>query len=99
MSSYKEYAFDGQETYTIHGSSGNEVIFGGYQADTITGGAGNDFIFGGDGADSIDAGDGDDVVYTSVAGLTEDTSINGGSGSNTLVFDKPGESGGWDNES
>ena len=99
MSSYKEYAFDGQEAFTIYGSSGSEVIFGGYKADTITGGAGNDFIFGGDGADSIDAGDGDDVVYTSVAGLTEDTSINGGSGSNTLVFDKPGESGGWDNES
>ena len=99
MSGYKGFEFDGQETFTIHGSSGNDVIFGGYKGDTITAGAGNDYIFGGDGADSIDAGDGDDVIYTSVAGLTEDTSINGGSGSNTLVFDKPGESGGWDNES
>ena len=31
--------------------------------------------------------------------MTEDSSIDGGSGNNTLVFDKPGESGGWDNES
>jgi Ca2+-binding RTX toxin-like protein len=99
MGSYKNYAFDGQEAFTIYGGAGNEVLFGGYQADTITGGAGNDYIFGGDGADTIDAGDGNDVVYTSVAGLTEDSSINGGSGNNTLVFDKPGESGGWDNES
>jgi Ca2+-binding RTX toxin-like protein len=99
MNSYKGFEFNGQETFTIFGSSGNDVIFGGYKADTITAGAGNDYIFGGDGADSIDAGDGDDVIYTSVAGLTEDTSINGGSGSNTLVFDKPGESGGWDNAS
>ena len=99
MSNYRGFAFDGQETFTIYGGAGNEAIFGGYKADTITGGDGNDYIFGGDGADSINAGAGDDVVYTSVAGLTEDTSINGGAGSNTLVFDMPGESGGWDNES
>jgi Ca2+-binding RTX toxin-like protein len=99
MSSYKGFEFDGQETFTIFGSSGNDVIFGGYKADTITGGSGNDFICGGDGADSIDAGDGDDVIYTSVASLSEDSTINGGSGSNTLVFATPGESGCWTNES
>ncbi|MBT5411720.1 MAG: hypothetical protein HOK73_00275 [Cellvibrionales bacterium] len=99
MSGYKGFEFDGQEIFTIHGSSGNDVIFGGYKADTITGGSGNDFICGGDGADSIDAGDGDDVIYSSVASLSEDSTINGGSGSNTLVFATPGESGCWTNES
>jgi len=84
--------------FTIYGGSGNEAIFGGYKADTITGGAGNDFICGGDGADTITAGDGNDVIYTSVASLSEDTAINGGPGSNTLVFSTPGESGCWTNE-
>ena len=99
MNGYKGYSLDGSETYTITGSTGSEVMFGGYQADTINAGPGDDFIFGGDGADTIDAGPGDDVVYTSLAGLTEDVSVSGGTGSNTLAFMKPGESGGWDNES
>ena len=96
---YKGFKFNGSETFSIYGSSGSEVMFGGYQADTITAGDGNDFIFGGDGADTIDAGAGNDVVYTSLVGLTEDVSIKGGTGSNTLAFNKPGEAGGWDNES
>ena len=99
MSGYKDFAFDGQETFTIYGGSGNEAIFGGYKADTITGGAGNDYICAGDGADTVSAGDGNDVVYTSVASLSEDSSVNGGAGSNTLVFGTPGESGCWTNES
>jgi Ca2+-binding RTX toxin-like protein len=98
MSSYKGFTFDGSETFSIYGSSGSEVMFGGYQADTIIAGDGNDFIFGGDGADTINAGAGNDVVYTSLTGLTEDVSIAGGTGSNTLAFNKPGEAGGWDNE-
>jgi Ca2+-binding RTX toxin-like protein len=97
MSGYKDFAFDGQETFTIYGGAGNEAIFGGYKADTITGGAGNDYICAGDGADTVTAGDGDDVVYTSVASLSEDSSVNGGSGSNTLVFSGP--AGCWTNES
>ena len=99
MGGYRGFAFDGQETFTIYGGSGNEAIFGGYKADTITGGAGNDYICAGDGADTVNAGDGNDVVYTSVASLSEDSSVNGGSGSNTLVFGTPGESGCWTNES
>jgi len=98
MASYRGFEFNGQESFTIYGSGGNDVIFGGYQADTITAGAGNDFICAGDGADTINAGDGNDVIYTSVASLSEDTSIDGGSGSNTLVFSTPGESGCWTNE-
>jgi len=99
MSGYKDFAFDGQETFIIYGGAGNEAIFGGYKADTITGGAGNDYICAGDGADTVSAGDGDDVVYTSVASLSEDSSVNGGAGSNTLVFGTPGASGCWTNES
>ncbi|MAE02652.1 MAG: hypothetical protein CMK25_00135 [Porticoccaceae bacterium] len=98
MSGYKDFNFNGQETFTIYGGSGNEAIFGGYQADTITGGAGNDYICAGDGTDTVNAGDGDDVVYTSIASLTEDSSVDGGAGSNTLVFGTPGESGCWTNE-
>ena len=45
MGSYKDFTFNGSETFTLHGSSGSEVIFGGYQADTIKAGDGNDFIF------------------------------------------------------
>jgi Ca2+-binding RTX toxin-like protein len=98
MSGYKDFNFNGQETFTIYGGSGNEAIFGGYQADTITGGAGNDYICAGDGSDTVNAGNGDDVVYTSIASLTEDSSVDGGAGSNTLVFGTPGESGCWTNE-
>ena len=99
MSGYKDFNFNGQETFTIYGGSGNEAIFGGYQVDTITGGAGNDYICAGDGADNVNAGDGDDVVYTSIASLTEDSSVDGGAGSNTLIFGTPGEAGCWTNES
>jgi len=99
MSSYRDFTLNGNETYTVYGTSGNEVIFTGYQADTITAGAGNDYIFAGDGADTIYAGDGNDVVYLSHNALSEDVVIDGGSGSNTLAFNKPGEAGGWDNDS
>jgi len=96
MSSFRDFSFDGSEVFSIYGSDGSEILKGGYQADIINAGAGADHIYGGDGADTIDAGAGDDVVYTSLAGLTEDVSIEGGTGSNTLAF---WNIGGWDNES
>jgi Ca2+-binding RTX toxin-like protein len=99
QSGYKGVAIYGNENFLISGSNGDEVIFGGYSADVINGGDGNDFIFGGGGSDTIDAGLGDDVVYTSMSALDEDDVILGGDGSNTLVFDRPGESGGWDSDS
>ncbi|MBM3642585.1 MAG: calcium-binding protein, partial [Alphaproteobacteria bacterium] len=93
------FSLTGSETYTVHGTTGKDVVFTGYQADLISTGDGNDFIFAGDGADTIYAGAGNDVVYLSYAALTEDVVIDGGSGSNTLAFIKPGEAGGWDNDS
>ena len=57
-------------------------ITGSSLANTITGGSGNDTIDGGGGADIIAAGGGNDTVtYRGT-----ETSIDGGSGSNTLVL-------------
>ena len=56
MSSYRGFEFDGNEVFTIVGSSGSEIIKGGYKADTINAGDGDDQIAGGDGADTISAG-------------------------------------------
>jgi Ca2+-binding RTX toxin-like protein len=58
------------------------TITGSAAANTITGGAGNDTIDGGGGADIINAGGGDDSVV--VRGT--ETSIDGGTGSDTLVL-------------
>ena len=96
MSSYRGFEFDGNEVFTVTGSSGSEIIKTGYKADTINAGAGDDQIAGGDGADTINAGAGDDVVYLTKSALTEDASIDGGTGSNTLSFFNVGT---WDNES
>jgi len=99
MSGFSGFSLTGSETYTVYGSSGKDIVFTGYAADTITTGDGNDFVFGGDGSDTIRTGAGDDVVYVSRTALTEDAVIDGGTGSNTLAFIKPGEAGGWDNDS
>ena len=58
------------------------TITGDANANVITGGAGNDVIDGGGGADVISAGGGDDTV--TVHGT--ETSIDGGTGSDTLVL-------------
>jgi Ca2+-binding RTX toxin-like protein len=99
MGEFSGFTLNGSEAYTVYGSSGKDVVFTGFAADTITTGDGHDFVFGGDGSDTIRTGAGDDVVYLSQTALTEDAVIDGGSGSNTLAFIKPGESGGWDNDS
>ncbi len=95
MGGFRGFSFNGSENFTIYGSNGSEILKGGYAADTIFGGDGVDHIAGGDGADSIDGGAGDDVVYLSLTSLTEDTLIDGGSGSNTLAFRNIGV---WDND-
>ncbi len=58
------------------------TITGSAAANTITGGAGNDTIDGGGGADIINAGGGDDSVVT----RGTEASIDGGTGSDTLVL-------------
>ena len=57
-------------------------ITGSAAANTITGGSGNDTIDGGGGADVISAGGGND----SVAYRGTETSIDGGTGTNTLLL-------------
>jgi Ca2+-binding RTX toxin-like protein len=57
-------------------------ITGSSAANTITGGSGNDTIDGGGGADVISAGGGND----SVSYYGAETSIDGGTGTNTLVL-------------
>ena len=81
----------------MFGTSGNDVVFTGKSADSITTGLGNDKVFGGT-SDTISTGAGNDVVYLSHRS-TEDSSVDGGSGSDTLAFRTPGESSGWDDDS
>jgi RTX calcium-binding nonapeptide repeat (4 copies) len=57
-------------------------ITGSSSANTITGGSGNDTIDGGGGADIISAGAGNDSVFYHGT----ETSIDGGSGTNTLLM-------------
>ncbi len=58
------------------------TVTGSSSANTITGGSGNDTIDGGGGADVISAGGGNDTVTY----RGSETSIDGGSGTNTLVM-------------
>src|SRR6202035_2843936 len=58
------------------------AVTGSSSANTISTGSGNDAIDGGGGADIINAGAGDDAV----AYYNSEVSIDGGSGSNTLVL-------------
>ncbi len=58
------------------------AVTGSSSANTITTGSGNDSIDGGGGADIISAGDGND----SVAYYGSEVSIDGGTGTNTLVL-------------
>ena len=57
-------------------------LTGSSSANTITGGSGNDTIDGGGGADIISAGGGND----SVSYYGSETSIDGGTGTNTLLL-------------
>ena len=67
---------------SILNSAQTITIVGSSAANRITGGAGNDTIRGGGGADTIAAGAGDDRVDF----WANETSIDGGSGTNTLVL-------------
>ena len=67
---------------SVLGAAQGLSISGTAAANVITGGAGNDTIHGADGADVINAGAGDD----SVDYWGNETSIDGGTGSNTLVM-------------
>lgn len=69
---------------TINGTTGNDLL---------TGLDGNDLIFGLGGSDTIYGGAGDDIITQSAAG-TQVSDVNGGTGTDTLVFDSSAQSGG-----
>lgn len=69
----------------LTGGAGNDVLTGAAGNDVIKGGAGDDTLaMGSAGLDHIDGGAGNDAV--TVTGLTEDDSIVGGDGVDTLVI-------------
>lgn len=78
---------------TVYGMGGDDTIDGGLGDDHLLGGAGDDRIQGNYGVDVIVGGAGDDQLYGagSVAGAdistsdTDNSTINGGQGNDTLV--------------
>jgi trimeric autotransporter adhesin len=68
---------------TLSGRSGNDTLSGGDGADTLNGEAGNDTLLGGADVDALFGNAGDDVLDS---GAGNETSIFGGSGSDTYLF-------------
>jgi len=85
--------FDGSDK--IDSINGIENVIGTSQSDTIYSGSGVNTIFAGGGADSIYAGSGidviyaqsgDDIVYMNVDGNTTGNHVDGGEGTDTVVY-------------
>jgi Ca2+-binding RTX toxin-like protein len=73
------------------GAAADNITTGsGAYNDTVDGGAGNDSISSGAGNDSILGGDGNDII-TFAGNLTGDDTVNGGTGSNTLIVSSAGD--------
>ena len=77
---------DGTDIFTVYGTKGDDRIHTGSNDDIVYAGEGNDRIQSGDGKDTMYGGLGDDVFMVSNTALTEDILIDGGAGSNTLMF-------------
>jgi len=71
------------ETLTLDASAVNTVTNSGDSL-TVLGGAGNDTIMLGVGSDSVNAGDGDDLVTIALTSFTDNDSIDGDTGTDTL---------------
>ncbi|MDD2267827.1 retention module-containing protein [Sulfuricurvum sp.] len=77
----------------INGGDGNDIINGGSGSDTIDGGAGDDTINGGGGNDVLNGNAGNDMLSggegndTLDGNTSEDTTLDGGAGVDTLVLD------------
>ncbi|MGI9210989.1 MAG: beta strand repeat-containing protein, partial [Methylococcaceae bacterium] len=87
-------------SFTVLGGAGQDTIIGGSGADSIDGGAGNDTLVLGVGNDWVQGGDGDDrIIFGSGTGsandgyLTNDDTVIGGSGTDTLVIQSTGTAG------
>ncbi len=60
--------FQGVESFSMTGGSGNDQLYSGAGADTLSGGAGNDILDGGAGDDVMAGGLGDDQLLIDSAG-------------------------------
>lgn len=67
----------GPHGYEIYGSTGNDLLVGSALSDTIDGGLGSDSLYG---------GGGDDTIYASANSTHHDFIIDGGTGTNTVIF-------------
>ena len=84
---------DGNDT--LIGGAGNDTLNGGTGNDNLQGGDGNDVIYALQGRDIVSGGSGNDTIYASVDELANGTadytlnrftSINGNSGTDTLIL-------------
>ena len=79
------------ESIVVDSGAGDDSILGSDQADTINAGSGNDTIDGGLGNDSLLGGDGNDVfLYANLEFVSGET-VNGGTGTNTVLFQANGQ--------
>lgn len=85
-----DFLFGGGAGDYLNGGAGNDRIDGGAGFDMMRGDIGNDTLYGGDGDDYM-GGAGNDTLVYSHAGQGDPlklATIDGGTGSDTLVFDK-----------
>lgn len=73
-------SYDGDDTITITGVTGDDSLFGGGGNDRISSGAGNDKVYGGTGDDILDGGTGNDNLI----GENGADTLNGGTGNDKL---------------
>jgi Ca2+-binding RTX toxin-like protein len=82
---HNDYIQGGPKDDVIYGNGGDDQILGSGGNDTIYGNEGSDMITGGSGLDNLYGHGGPDVFYWTW-GDGQDSIINGGSGSDTLVI-------------
>ena len=70
----------------VYGTSVRDFVSTSDKGDTVSTGSGDDQVYGRQGADTVNLGDGNDVYFLTYAGLSEDVSIQGAGGSDTLHF-------------
>jgi Ca2+-binding RTX toxin-like protein len=85
VASNETFAFDGSAE-----TDGHFVITDGIGDDTVIGGAQSDTFHLNSGQDSTKGGGGDDVFYVTSAFDSADSTVDGGTGNDTLVFDTDG---------
>lgn len=75
---------------TINGEGGGDTLYGDAGIDTLNGGGGADILVGEAGNDSLSGGTGNDEFhYNDVSELSNQETIEGGAGRDTVVLDAP----------